>query len=119
MHQNLLSKPISLSIRGTHVRSFKNRKRIVPGHNGKSPWLATRKDVKKWMNTTTESIASQLQCAARTALGETSTAAQRRSWIASLTPRDDARQIIVELVVRNEDVPKGEEGADILIEKIS
>lgn len=112
------SNAISLSLRGTHVRSFKNRKRVVPGKNGRAPWIATRKDVKKWMTTTTESFASQLRFAARTALGETSTAAEQRSWIASRAPWDDARQVIVELVIVNEDVPKGEEGCDIIVEAV-
>ncbi len=105
---------VALQIRNLgEVPSFKNAKRIV-SHN----YLATRKDVKRWMMQATDSFESQLMCAAQTACGETSTDQQRRSWIASSVPLDDARQIIRSLTISTFDVPNGDEGADILITKL-
>lgn len=110
--ENTKAGKIVLRIRNLgEVPSFKNAKRIVSPN-----LLATRKDVKQWMMRATSSIAYQLMCAARIACGETSTAQQQRSWIASSMPSDDARQVIRSLVIETCDVEGGEEGADITIE---
>ena len=107
--------PLRLSIRDCgNVPSFKNTKSIYRRPDG-TPFIATAKKKKQWMENVIDSIASQLWCAARIACGETSTVAQQRSWIASHAPRDDARQIIRSITTNTEDVAPGDEGAEIEI----
>ena len=70
------------------------------------------------MDAATESFVSQLKSAALIACGATSTDAEQRSWIASVGPSDDARQIIPDIRIIDEQVEDGEEGATIEIEPI-
>ncbi len=112
------NQPLRLEIRGFgHPPSFKNSKSIYRRRDGK-PFIATGKKGKAWMAQATASIASQLQSAALTACGATSTEEQRRYWIALSMPLDDCRQIIREIIIKTEDVEPGQEGADIVIEKL-
>lgn len=114
----IVSGSIRLEIKGLeHVPSFKNKKTIYRRSDG-TPFIATGKKKKQWMDSVITVLASQLWSAARTALGETSTVAHQRSWIASFVPSDDARQIIRRIVIETVDVEPGQEGADIVIERL-
>jgi hypothetical protein len=117
----LPSESIRLTIRNLgHVPAFKNSKIIRRpwGKNGK-PIIATKDEYKKWMEQVILSIASQLSSAYRINGGETATALSLPSWIASSLPLDDSRQWIPCMAVNALDVPPGEEGADILITRMT
>lgn len=105
---------ISLAVRQQgHVPSFKNKKRSSrKGH------IYTEPKTKKWMDQCIHNFVSQLFIASRITEGGTLTVPPPRSLIASSLPLDDSRQWIPELHSLCEIVPKGEEGAIILIEKL-
>lgn len=102
---------LSMAIRGSHVPSFKNAKRIVNGQ------LRTERRIKSWMKSLIESIVSQSTYATVTNGSATWMEALPPSWIASL-PQDDRWQIVPEIHVSAIRVSKGEEGADIFIETL-
>lgn len=109
MPANQPSSVIVLKIRSQgHVPSFKNNKRLFltnPKHSA-------------WMKQAIQSIESQLLTAAQIGGIETMTAHSLRSWIASSVPLDDSRHWIIEATVRSIEVPKGQEGCDIMIERL-
>lgn len=110
---------IELAVRNQgHVPSFKNCKRVVHNRTTKKPFLATKPEVKGWMQRCIQSFESQLFCATLTADAGTLTAARPRSLIVSSRPLDDSRQWISQLTVLAEDVDAGNEGATIIIEEI-
>lgn len=111
------SEPIVLTISGIgHCLSFKNRK-----HAGRTPsggmTVYTEKRIKAWMNQAKSVIASQLRSAAATELGATLTESQLRFWIVSRIPLNDCRQVICKLIVEDQQVEPGQEGAEIIIER--
>lgn len=81
------STPIYLSIIGP-IPSFKNRKRICRNR------LITDPKVKERMKEIEDSMVSQLISLSRIGEGKTWTDAQRRFWIASCVPEDDAWSFI-------------------------
>ena len=95
-----------------HVPAFKNRKRIARGQ------LITDPKVQKWMANCVSSFVSQLHSSSLTTDDATSTGQPLQFSIASL-PHDDNWKVLPEVHVRGVKVEKGEEGAQILIEKIS
>jgi len=108
---------IVLQIRGlSEVPSFKNQKQIVK--MGGKVALITKPERRKWMDRAALSIAFQLSSELATRGIGTSTAPPPLSLIASLMPLDDSRKWIPELCVSTLLVSKGEEGADIVIERI-
>ena len=109
--------PLVLEIRGLGpVPSLKNSKRMVIQRGGKAKPITSPK-VKKWMNQTVASIASQLFSAIPTGAGGTQTAHFLLSWTA-LLPRDDCWTVIPELVVKSQLCEPGQEGATITIERL-
>jgi hypothetical protein len=100
-----------------HVPSFKNSKSIYRKKNG-TPFIATKRERKDWMEKATLSIERQLRSAFQTRDNGTSTEQHLRSWIASSMPLDDSRQWIAELNINLIEVEKGMEGASVRIEKV-
>lgn len=111
--------PIRLRVRGLgNVIPFKNRKRAVVAKDKQSAFLVTESHVQKQMQAITDGFVSQLVSALQTVSGGTWTAAQQRSWIVSSLPADDCWSCIPRQVINGDLVPLGEEGADLLIERI-
>lgn len=107
--------PVRLVLRGQgHVPSFKNGKMILWSQRR----TMTKPEVQKWMTRAVESFASQLRCALATNATGTTTAPIPLSLIASSLPLDDSRKWIPEHCVKTQLVARGEEGADILIERV-
>ncbi|HEU4345894.1 MAG TPA: hypothetical protein VFU31_30450 [Candidatus Binatia bacterium] len=122
---------IRLEIRGVdNIASFKNQKQIISlpikgsqkckecGKRDVRPMLITKPERQQQMKSITESLESQLYSALATTGLEITMAPIPLSKIASLLPLDDSRQWIPELCVSTLLVAKGEEGADITIERI-
>jgi hypothetical protein len=65
-----------------------------------------------------QSFESQLRSAYQTAASETGTAQSQRSWIASSLPEKDCLAWIPEGAWAVENVEKGQEGADVTIERL-
>jgi hypothetical protein len=97
-----------------HVPSFKNSKLLL----AKQRRLITKPEYQKWMDTVIRSFESQLRSALATSGTVTTTARIPLSLIASSLPLDDSRRWIPQHSVGTLLVPKGEEGADIVIERI-
>ncbi len=91
--------------------SFKNHKLIAHGK------LITDPKKQQWMFRATASLVSQLWCACRASEGGISMAARQRFLMRSL-PHDDSWKEIPKLTVTVLQVPKGQEGADILVEPL-
>lgn len=108
---------IVLSVRHRgHVPSFKNKKRVRV-QKGR-PIVFTQANVKKWMDEVIQDFESQLFCATQTTGDVTLTVPRPRSSIVSSLPLDDSRQWISQLLIVDDNVPVGEEGAIITIEEI-
>ena len=80
--------------------------------------LITSPVKQKQMDQYIHAIESQLLSAFRTTDGEMQMGHSLASWIASCVPLDDSIQWVPEISVKAVSVAKGEEGADILIEKL-
>lgn len=97
--------------------SFKNSKMIVQGRGHRRAMLITDPKKRRWMDKATESLKSQLLLACQTTEGATSTESLQRFLTASC-PQDDSWQFVPVLKVTMEKVPKGEEGASIIINSL-
>lgn len=105
--------PLRLEILGLgHVPAMKNNKMLTRGR------LITHPKRQKWMDQAIRAIEFQLMSLFQTTAGETWTEPQLHSWIASRWPLDDSCAWIKELVIKVRPVPKGSEGAAILIERL-
>jgi hypothetical protein len=104
---------VKLVIRGVHIPSFKNAKRIV----GKK--LITDPEIKARKKAIEEDFVWQLLSSIQIAALATQMGLSRRSLIASLLPEDDCWTIIPEITVKCVLVEESEEGCEIVIEKIS
>lgn len=107
---------IALTVSGLgHVPSFKNKKIIVK--TKRRPRLITHPKVQQWMERCTQSFASQLRARFPTTgsgtTAECSPPSKTVSW-----PLDDNWQELEIGRVRTILVPKGQEGADLLIESL-
>ena len=112
-------KSLRLSIRGlSHVISFKNRKRAILDRNTGKMRTLTEPKAAKWMKACIELFESRLFSEYLTSADGMRTGRSLRSWIASYTPASDSVNAITEINVKVERVPVGEEGADILIERL-
>jgi hypothetical protein len=104
------------------VVSFKNSKVLIAkGAGGKPlprPLLVTKGEYKKQMEKIVQSFVSQLFLKSQTKDDVTGTALFPPSSIALLMPADDSLNDIPEIHLHTEHVPVGEEGADIIIEKL-
>ncbi len=103
-----------------HCPSFKNSK-VLFVRNGK-PGMATKEEYKLWMQRTSRAIESQLLCSYQTTAQETQTEPVARSliaWCRQYLPLDDSVKWIPEIEIKVHRVKKGEEGAVMIIEKIS
>ncbi len=104
--------PVRLLVRGLGpLFNFKNSKFLARGR------MMTDPDLKRRMEAITQSFASQLRSHFQIADGATLTDAQLRCLTLSL-PHDDCWTAVPELVVSAKLVAEGEEGAEILIERI-
>lgn len=103
-------KSLTLQIQGLgNVPSFKNGRQL----------FLTSPRKREWMNQCIRSFESQLKCELETRGGETLTAQQQRSLIASFVPLDDSVQWIPEIRIVAIQVPNGQEGAMITIERLT
>lgn len=122
---------IRLEIRGVdNIASFKNQKQIITlpikgsskcrtcGKRPGRPMLITKPERQQQMKSITESFVSQLYSALATNGLAITMAPIPLCKIASFLPLDDCRQWIPEHCVSTLLVAKGEEGADIVIERI-
>lgn len=100
------------------VPSFKNRKRAILDRNTGKMRTLTEPHTKQWMERCIKSFESQLYSAMQTIAGGTLTAQQARSLIVSALPLDDSRAWIPEMHIHSIDVEIGEDGADVIIERI-
>jgi len=80
--------------------------------------IFTKPKYARWMQACADSFALQLISAFRTTENATPTGHSRQSWIASVVPLDDSVREIVEERIIVQKVEPGQEGAEILIEKI-
>ena len=94
------------------VPSFKNSKMIARGR------LITDPRKQRWMDQASALFESQLRSFIRAKGIPTLTGEPLLASIASSVPLDDSRAWIAELSVNWRHVSKGQEGAEILIEKI-
>lgn len=101
-----------LRIKGFHIPSKKNSKLITRGR------LITKPEYQKLLKLMEDSIESQLHAASLTADDGTWTEQQRLAWILSSMCADDCWTVIPELAVKGVQVPPGEEGCWITIERI-
>ncbi len=110
---------ISLSVQGMgNVPSFKNSKRaILDSRNGKLRTL-TPKATKALMEAIVESFVSQLWSVSQTGDGGIWMGPSAPSLIVSSLPADDSINDIVEINIRSERVPKGQEGAHLTIVEV-
>lgn len=114
---------LRLTISGLgHVVSFKNQKVLITKGPGgrplRRPLLVTKGSYKKQMVAIVKSFESQLFSKSRTTAVETGTEPLPPSSIALLLPGDDSVSHIPELHVYVERVEVGDEGAEIIIEKL-
>ncbi|HYE29944.1 MAG TPA: hypothetical protein VEH27_00820 [Methylomirabilota bacterium] len=114
--------PITLEIQGIGpVPSFKNSKQIRKKRDG-TRFIASADRNKDWMQRCIRLIGSQLISATQTTAPGTSTAhSAQSSTVSSPLPLgfDDSRQWIPEIIIRSRQVPKGQEGATLTIERLS
>jgi hypothetical protein len=109
---------ITLTIQGCeNVVSFKNSK-LICAPKGRRPMLITDPKKQKKMDRYIGLIESQLHSLYQTSETGMATGCSLASWIQSCVPLDDSRKWIPELHVYFKEVPKGDEGAVILIEKL-
>lgn len=103
-----------------HIVSFKNSKQITRFGKGENArhGLITSKPKKKQMDAIIQSFVSQLTCWFQTNEIEMETAQHQLSLIASYLPLDDSLKWIPEICVCSRRVSKGNEGAEITIERI-
>jgi hypothetical protein len=110
---------IRLQIRGLgNIAGFKNSKRIVRRKNSQSMMIISDADLKKRKTAIIQSFVSQLRSTLIPSGDVTQTDA-RVLYLTLSLPHDDCWTAIPELIVRSELVETGEEGADILIERLS
>ncbi len=107
--------PVTLTVRGLgHVPSFKNSKMIL----WRQKRIMTKPEVQQWMEAVTESFASQLRSEFQTRGIAITTGLSALSQIASSLPLDDSRKWMPTHSVNTLLVSKGQEGADVLIERL-
>jgi hypothetical protein len=105
--------PVKLVIRGRHIPSFKNAKRIV------GEKLITNPEIKARKKAIEEDFVWQLLSDIRIGVLATQMGLSRRSLIALLLPEDDCWTVIPEITIKCELVEEGEEGCEVIIQKIS
>jgi hypothetical protein len=104
---------ITLKVEGLgHVPAMKNNKMLTSGK------LITNPKRQKWMKLCQASFESQLISLYQTSAEGMQMGRSLRSWIALHIPLDDAVSQIPEIYVTSHQVPKGQEGAVITIERI-
>ncbi len=104
---------LTLQIKGQGaITSFKNSKLLSRGR------LITSPIKQKQMDGYIRAIESQLRCAYQTSAEGMPMGRSLACWTALFVPLDDAIQWIPEITIRAVNVPKGEEGAEIVIEQL-
>lgn len=98
--------------------SFKNSKMICQPEGYPRPILITDPKIRKWMDKATRLIESQLRSWLATTGTSTSTDAEARSKIVSSLPLEDSYVWVESISVNWRRVRKGEEGAEISIERM-
>jgi len=106
-----------------HIPSFKNSKRWITkdprGNPLKRPFLITSPEFQQWMEKAVASLESQLLCMCQTTSGETQPGQWKLSQILLCMPPDDSVRELVDGRWTVEKVAPGEEGAKIVVERIS
>lgn len=105
--------PLLLHIREGHITSFKNSKMLSRGR------LITDPTKQKKMEAYTRAIESQLRSLYQTTVEGMQTVPSLASWIRSSVPLDDSIQWVPEIVIKVHRVSKGQEGANLEIERIA
>lgn len=100
------------------VPAFKNKKRAIMDLRSGRLRTLTEPKAKRWMEECIRSFELQFFSDIVINEGAILTAPYPHSLIASLLPQDDSRQWIPSLRVDVEEVPRGQEGAQIIIERI-
>lgn len=103
---------IRLVVKGFHVPSFKNSKMLTRGR------LITKPEYQQLMKQITQAFECQLRSWFQTNGIETGTGRTALLRIASLLPLDDSLKWIAEHCVKWQRVSKGNEGAELKVEKI-
>lgn len=106
------SNSIKLVVKGFHVPSFKNSKMLTRGR------LITKPEYQHQMEQITQAFESQLRSWFQTNGIETGTGPTALLQIASLLPLDDSLKWIAEHCVAWRRVSKGNEGAELIVEKL-
>jgi len=106
-----------------HVPSFKNSKMLVTkgpkGQPLREPFLTTKPELARWMKLAVQSFESQLLSKCQTGFDATPLVLSRLSSIVSSLPEDDSVNDLRELHLTVVRVPPGEEGATIVIERLT
>jgi hypothetical protein len=107
-----MTSTITLHVKGQgHVVSKKNSKMITHGR------LITKPDYQHWTRRVLADLESQCWPIIQTCEGATSMERVQQFLTCSL-PCDDNWQVVPELILKGKLVPKGMEGAEILIEPL-
>ena len=102
---------IELKVEGLgHVPAFKNNKLLTRGR------LITNPKKQRFMKAVVQSFVSQLSCLYRTTANAIPTEPSAHCLIASSLPEKDSVRFIVDERITARFVPKGQEGANIVIE---
>jgi len=104
--------------KGIHVPSFKNKKRAILDRNTGLMRTLTEPKAKQWMEKCIQSFASQLISGEAINGVVMQTGHYQPSWTASLLPKDDSVNWVPELHIYVTECQPGEEGAEIIIERI-
>ena len=102
---------LQVNITGSHVPSFKNRKRVARGR------LYTEPDIRKWMHHVINAIELELRYGMPMNVCATPMGPSAPSLM-SLLPCDDRWTVIPEYTVNAIGCQAGEEGAEIIITKL-
>lgn len=110
--------PIKLVVNGLTIPAFKNKKRAIMDRNTGRMRTMTDAKTQRQMEEITHTIALLLASVIPMPDDAISMEQHLQSWIASSLPLDDSRQWIAELLISSQDVDKGNEGVDIIIQPL-
>jgi hypothetical protein len=120
------SRSIVLNVRGISIPAFKNRKRAIKDKRTGKLRTLTDPKIRQRLNQITAQLRSEIILAIGSELlsdlattgNATWTGQQLQSWIATKLPLRDSRQWMRSIHIESADCDKGQEGAEIIIEKL-